>query len=364
MPQKQKVYLTSPVFRQMSDNDRVSPLKREKLKELFTTLDESAALFESEHRFPSSTEIKEVVENEEINIIGCHLSHTITQDIVELDHVRAVCTATAGYNHIAQVPGLLITHTPSVLQQAVADFIIALMLSHLKNIPELNRFVFEGKWQKDLKWDMDAFLGQSLSTLTLGIIGFGEIGQAVAAKLLPWNMKILYSARTRKPEIESSMPNLVYCEDSQTIFREADIVSLNVPLTDETRHLAGKQNLLLMKQGSLLINSARGEVVDMEALLTLLESGESAINLAFDVFDPEPPPMKIIERFHHIAKKNKNLKFIFMPHTASADADTRAEMVIMMLMDILSIALSIADSMYMEKRKNPDIHLIPELRKI
>ena len=415
-----RVYLASPVFRQMAGHEQVSPDKRAKIAQLFKTLEKNSELFESKTRFPSSSEIKTISEQEKINIIGCHLSHTITEDVMPLPHLKAVCTATAGYNHIEGIPKLLemrqsiqpettqaekeraylrppwITHTPSVLQKAVADFIIALILSNLKNIPNLNQYVFNGKWRSDQPWDMDAFLGRSLSSLTLGIIGMGEIGQAVVKKLTPWNMQILYNSRTRNPDLESKIPNLSYCDTPDEIFKKADIVSLNVPLTHATRHLANRRTLSMMKPGALLVNTARGEVVDMEALISLLEAGQIAIDLAFDVFDPEPIPMKMLHRFQQVTKQNRDQKFIFMPHTASADADTRAQMVIMMLHDIIAIARHLQDLDNLPKKREtpaqsmghridthdeerlsmkdlpdametmtpafPDIHLIPELK--
>ncbi|MBF0200990.1 MAG: hypothetical protein HQK66_06715, partial [Desulfamplus sp.] len=338
MSPRPRIYLTSPVFRQMAENHLVSSAKREKIESLFKTIENQGELFESPVRFPSSDEIKKRASEQKTEIIGCHLSHSIAEEITALPHLRAVCTATAGYNHIARHPGILVTHTPSVLQEAVADSIIALVLSSLKNIPGLNSFVFDKKWSCDDKWDMDAFLGRSLSSMTLGIIGLGEIGEALARKLAPWNMTILYTSRTRKQNIEAELPGLVWCHSPSCIFSAADIVSLNVPLTPETRHMAGRDNLSLMKKGSLLVNTSRGEVVDMNALLDMLDSGLITINLALDVFEPEPLPDSIVDRFNKIAGKNKNLRFIFMPHTSSADADTRAEMVIMMLSDILAIA--------------------------
>ncbi|WP_186441123.1 2-hydroxyacid dehydrogenase [Desulfamplus magnetovallimortis] len=359
MKKKCTVYLTSPVFREMAENELVSISKKERITELFKLLEESSNLIESDVRFPSGDTMKEIAENNRVDIIGCHLSHTISGDITNLPHLKAVCTATAGYNHIERTSGLIVTHTPSVLHDAVSDFILSLILSTLKNIPALNSFVFQGKWREDQKWDIDAFLGRSLSTLAVGIIGMGEIGQTLAHKLAPWNMKILYNSRIRKNDLEKKLPCLCYCKEQGEIFRNADIISLNVPLTDKTLHLAGKDQLLMMKRGALLINTARGEVVDMDALLQLLESGDIEINLAFDVFDPEPLPVSMLDRFKNIVEKKPDLKFIFMPHTASADADTRAEMVIMMLSDILTIAEAVNVSNCNIGYLNDKINLIP-----
>jgi len=350
----QKLYLTSPVFKEMSKNRSVSKKRRKKIAALFDQLEIVADVIESQVRFPDSKTMESIVKHHGINLIGCHLSHRIVKPILEHPTVKAVCTATAGYNHIDQIPGVIITHTPSVLQNAVADFTLALILSCFKNIPALNGLVWNNQWGRDQKWDMDAFLGKSISSMTMGIIGLGQIGQELASRLSPWGMKILYYSKTEKPDIEKRFQTLEYSSSLEQVFKESDVVSLHVPLDKSTKHLAGEDLLKLMKPGALLVNTSRGEVVDFKALLRLLESGKISINLAFDVFDPEPIPEPVLAQFKAIAQKSPELQFIFMPHTASSDADTRAEMTIMMLEDLILLAAAgNADDI-------SKVHMIPE----
>jgi glyoxylate reductase len=117
-------------------------------------------------------------------------------------------------------------------------------------------------------------------------------------------------------------------------------VSLHIPLLDATHHIINESLLKLMKKGSLLVNTARGPILNFNDLLRLLETAEISVNLAFDVYENEPLEEKTLRRFQKIAEKNPQLKFIFIPHNASADADTRAQMAIMLLEDIISLANS------------------------
>lgn len=357
MPQlhRPRIYLASPVFRAMLHNTSVAEPLRSLMSNLFHRLDSVATVMESSDRFPQASTIEAAVKQGNINFVGCHLSHPISEACLKTASLKAVCTATAGYNHIHLPAGdVLVTHTPSVLHQAVADFTLTLILSSLRKIPTLNSKVWDGEWTPDKKWDMDAFLSPSLSSLTLGIIGMGEIASALVSKLVPWNMRILYHSRTRKPELEKQHLNLVYCPDPELIFQDADIVSLHTPLTPETHGLAGRRCLEKMKPGSLLVNTSRGDIVDFKALLSLLESGSISIHLAFDVFDPEPLPEMMLKRFTEIRKAHPELSLIFLPHVASADADTRARMTAMMIQDLITLATALSwDDL-------TPIHLIPE----
>jgi glyoxylate reductase len=168
----------------------------------------------------------------------------------------------------------------------------------------------------------------------------GEIGKEITKRLYPWGVKILYYDIKQMTEFENEYPNIQYVSDLEQIFSQADIVSLHVPLMKATRHLASTNLLRKMKKGALLVNTSRGPVVDTEALLKLLENEEINIHLAFDVFEQEPIDMQTLTRFKAIKEKHPELKFIFIPHNASADADTRAEMAIIFLQDIITIASS------------------------
>lgn len=354
---KLKCYFTTPVFREIADHPKVSDEKRKKILELWDKLAEVAELRVSEMRFPPEEEITKNIRNWGAQIVGCHLSHPITSEMLKDSEVVAICTSTAGYNHIAQEPGIIITHTPGVLHRTVADFTIAAILANLRNIVGLHNFVWEGDWKIGQKWDLDENLSSTIDNLTLGIIGMGEIGKEITKRVYPWGVKILYYDIQQQEKFEQTYPNIQYVNNLEQIFSQSDIISLHIPLMDATYHIVNENLLKLMKKGSLLVNTARGTVLDFENLLKLLENNEIEINLAFDVFEHEPIDEDSLFRFKKIAEKKPKLKFVFIPHNASADADTRAQMAIMLLEDMIRIATASSLSDLESTR------LIPELKR-
>ena len=340
--QKSSVYLTSPVFRKMADNEKVSIGLRDQIRQNYQKLAEISDVTESTERFPDAETIRSGVETCRADFIGCHLSHEINKETLLQTCVKGVATSTAGYNHIADTDGVLITNTPSVLDKATADYTIAAILSNLRSITELHNYVCDGKWEKGQKWDLDNNLGNSIDNLTLGIVGMGGIGREVVRRLAPWGVNIIYHSRTRKHEFEKEYPGLQYVESIEVLFESSDIVSLHVLLNESTRHLVNEDMLRKMKAGSLLVNTARGEVIDFEALIRLLKAGEIHINLALDVYDPEPLSPDSLNDLKDIMADGRGLKFTLLPHNASADADTRAMMTIMMLKDLLQMVQSVS----------------------
>lgn len=353
-----KCYLTTPVFREIANHPKVSMKKKERILELWNRLEEATNLKVSDKRFPSNCDIEETIRNWGAHIIGCHLSHPISSEMLKDSNVIAVCTSTAGYNHIAQEPGILITHTPGVLHHTVADFTISVILANLRNIVELHNYVWNGDWQAGQKWDLDENINQTIENLTLGIVGLGEIGKELVKRLYPWGIKIVYNDIQPQEEIEKKYSRIQFYDSLEALFAQSDIVSLHVPLMKSTYHLVGEELLKKMKKGALLVNTARGPIVDFQALLKLLENKEIEINLSFDVYEQEPIDDSTLERFKNVVTQNPFLRFIFIPHNASADSETRAKMAIMILEDMISIA---------ESNSGEDlssIRLIPEQRKL
>ena len=167
---KPKCYLTTPVFREIAYNDKLSEEKRKELDKLWKILERNSILKVSDNRFPSESEMKDIVSNWKPHVIGCHLSHKITEEMLIKSNVMAVCTSTAGYNHINRHPGILITHTPGVLHHTVADFTISLITSNLRNIVGNHNYIWEGRWKPGQKWDLDENLSSTIDSKTLGII--------------------------------------------------------------------------------------------------------------------------------------------------------------------------------------------------
>lgn len=351
---KVKCYLTTPVFHEIANHSKVSDSNKKKILELWEKLQQETELKVSDTRFPSKKNITDAIQNWGAQIIGCHLSHPITAEMLNKTDVVAICTSTAGYNHIAQEPGILITHTPGVLHETVADFTIAVIVSNLRNIVELHNFVWNEQWKQGQKWDLDENLSSMIDNRTLAIIGLGEIGKELTKRLYPWGVKILYYDIHRQVEFEKQFPEIQFIPSLEDIFSQADIVSLHVPLMDATHHMVSEKLLSKMKKGALLVNTSRGAVVHFEDLLELLEKQKIEIHLAFDVYEEEPIAKETLTRFKKIAEDNPKFRFIFIPHNASADANTRAQMAIMILEDMISIAESNSG------RDLDSLRLIPE----
>ena len=213
-------------------------------------------------------------------------------------------------------------HTPDVLTEVCADFTWALLSAICRRIPESFFEVQNGIWRP---WGPDVLLGADLFGSTLGIVGLGRIGLAVAKRAYGFNMNILYYSRTRKPELESSF-NLKYVP-LETLLAKSDFVSLHVNLSEETLHLLNADTIKLMKQSAYLVNISRGKVVDSEALTTAILTNQIA-GAALDVFDPEP-----ISQNHPLLHQHN---VIITPHIASASAPVRNKMAQMAVDNIIA----------------------------
>jgi glyoxylate reductase len=353
-----KIYLASNVFtiEEIGSNEYINLKIRERIKELWKQLAEIAEIKYFNGRFPNNEQIRSEIEDFRPEILGCHLSHNINSEILEKSEIFAVLTSTAGYDHIqrTQEDNILIINTPGVLHETVADYTIALILANLRNIVDLHQYVWEGDWTHKDKWDLDQNLSSVLSNKTLGIVGLGEIGSTVIKKLYSWGLKIIYTDLTRHPEFEVQYPPIEYREYIKEIFSNADIISLHIPLNQSTENLINRDLLKLMKRNALLINTARGSIINFDDLLQLLEKKEIQIHLAFDVYPEEPLHPKLLERFKKIKKEQPYLRMILMPHNASADADTRGKMDMLFLEDLIKI---IKSSRIEDLR---EVHLISE----
>lgn len=205
--------------------------------------------------------------------------------------------------------GVLVCNTPGVLHESCADFTMGLMLSLARNIAYGDRRIRAREWTV---FDQIPYLGTDVYGATLGIVGIGLIGMAVARRARAFDMDVLYHSRTRKPDAEQSL-GLQWRADMDAVLAEADFVSLHVPLLPETEYLIGERELALMKRGAYLINTTRGRTVDPRALYDALTRGEIA-GAALDVTDPEPIP--------HDDPLLSLENVLFTPHIASASRQT------------------------------------------
>jgi glyoxylate reductase len=358
MKYKAKIFFTTNVFstKEIGSSGLISENYLKNLTHLWQQLDQISEFKTFNGRFPSEKEIKEKIEIYNPDILGCHLSHSISSKILKNSRIFAVCTSSAGYNHIqrTQEDDILITHTPGVLQETVADYTIAIIMANLRNLIDLHSYVWNNQWLPDHKWDLDQKLSSVITNKTLGIVGLGEIGKEVVKKLYPWGVKIQYYDIKRMKKFEKSFPLVEFKENMEDVFRESDIVSIHVPLNKHTKNLVTRDNLKLMKKNALLVNTARGGVLDLNALLELLEKKELQIHIAFDVYPTEPIDSKTLTRLKNIKREQPNIRMILFPHNASADANTRAKMAILFLEDIIKIIRSSS----LEDLK--ETHIIPE----
>jgi gluconate 2-dehydrogenase len=231
--------------------------------------------------------------------------------------LRATSTISVGYDNFdvdaLNARNVLLMHTPTVLTETVADTLMALVLSSARRVVEVAERVKAGEWTKSIGPD---WFGTDVHGKTLGIVGMGRIGLALAQRAhFGFNMPILYNARRQHKEAEERF-NARHC-DLDTLLQEADFVCLILPLTDETHHLMGKAQFEKMKKSAIFINAGRGPVVDEQALITALKNGE--IHAAgLDVFEQEPLPAS--------SELLKMPNVVALPHIGSATHETRYNM--------------------------------------
>lgn len=255
------------------------------------------------------------------------LTDTIDGEVIDAagSNLKVIANYAVGYNNIdveeATKRGIMVTNTPGVLTETTADLAWALMMAIARRIVEADRFVREGKFRG---WEPMLLLGTDVHGATLGIVGFGRIGQAMARRALGFNMKVLYYDNARVPEQVEKELKATYV-DLPTLLRESDFVSLHVPLTKETHHLIGEKELRMMKRGAYLVNTARGPVVDEKALVKALKEGWIK-GAALDVFENEPEVEPDLLKLDNV---------VLAPHIASASYATRSKMSIMVAENII-----------------------------
>jgi glyoxylate reductase len=249
----------------------------------------------------------------------CMLNDKVDAELLAAaPRLRMAATVSVGYDNIdvtaCTAKKVIATNTPGVLDDTTADFAWALMLAIARRLVEGDAWVRAGKWTG---FAMDQLLGGDVYGKTLGIIGFGRIGQCVARRAVGFRMRVIYSGRKRAPaEVEREM-NAEFVEQDR-LLEKADFVSLHVPLTPQTRHLICKESLEKMKRTAFLINTSRGPVVDEEALADALENKKIA-GAGLDVYEHEP---KVNPKL--MARRD----VILAPHIGSATVETRTRMMV------------------------------------
>ncbi|WP_420475825.1 2-hydroxyacid dehydrogenase [Noviherbaspirillum sp. ST9] len=245
-------------------------------------------------------------------------SERITADMLAANpSLKAVCNMAVGFNNIdvdaATKAGIMVTNTPDVLNETTADFAWALLLATARRVTESEHWLRAGKWNK---WRFDTFLGADVHGSTLGIIGMGRIGQAIARRSMGFDMKVIYHNRSRvAPELEARANNARYV-GKEELLKTADHVMLALPYSPQVHHIIGAVELAMMKPTATLVNIARGGIVDDAALIVALRANRLAA-AGLDVFENEPA-------FDPAFLSLSNV--VLTPHIASASEPTRRAM--------------------------------------
>ncbi len=242
----------------------------------------------------------------------------VDKDVIDAakGRVKIIANYGVGYNNIdveyAAKCGIIVTNTPDPVIEPTAELAFALMLAAARRISECDRKM---RIPNGLKWGLLENLGQSLSGKTLGIVGMGRIGQALARRALANGMKIIYSNRNQVSQAieEKYSAQYVTLDD---LLKMSDVVSLHTPLTDETYHLINSERLVLMKKSAILINTARGPVIDEAALIVALKN-KSIFSAALDVYEFEPNVSKELLELDNV---------VLAPHNGTATVEARNEM--------------------------------------
>jgi len=257
----------------------------------------------------------------------CLLTDRIDADVIAAaTRLRGIANCAAGYDNIdlgaATRKGIAVSNAPGVLTETTADLAWALILAVARRIPAADRFTRAGLFTG---WGIMLMLGADVHGKTLGIVGAGRIGTAVAVRARGFRMKILYCSPERNDRLERELGAARV--DLDRLLRESDFVSLHVPLTPETRHLIGERELALMKPGAFLINTSRGAAIDEAALVRALREKRIA-GAGLDVYEGEP-------RLQEGMRDLDNA--VLLPHIGSASFETRSRMAEMAAMNLVAM---------------------------
>jgi glyoxylate reductase len=306
---KPKIYLTRPLFEDA----------RQILNEHF-----EVEYWADPERIPRSTLLSAVRERE---ALVCLLTEKVNEELLQAGpKLRIVANVAVGYDNIDLAActrhGVVATNTPGVLDETTADFAWTLLMSVARRVVEGDHIARSGEWKG---WDLDQLCGADVWGKTLGILGFGRIGRAVARRSKGFKMRVLYHDAIRAPaEVEAELG--AEFADFNKVLGESDFVTVHVPLLPETRQLISTPQLVRMKSTAFLINTSRGPVVDEAALVAALERGKIA-GAALDVYENEP--------FIHPGLRRPNV--VLAPHIASASLETRTKMACMAAENVVAV---------------------------
>lgn len=255
------------------------------------------------------------------------LSDTVDRELMQHSpHLKIIANYAVGFNNIdlqaAKELKIMVTNTPDILTAATADLTWALLLAVSKRVVEGDRYVRNGKFSG---WGPLLMLGGDVTGKTIGIVGAGRIGQAVARRARGFEMNILYHSPRPKADFEQQVPAR-YC-GFDTLIAEADYISFHCPLTEQTHHLLNRNNIYQVKKNAYIINTARGPVIEESALIDALKSGHLA-GAGLDVYEFEPRLSPGLTDLPNV---------VLLPHVGSGTTETRREMALMAARNIIAV---------------------------
>jgi glyoxylate reductase len=253
----------------------------------------------------------------------CLLTDPVDREVIDAaPALKIVANVAVGFNNVdvpyARARGIVVTNTPDVLTEAVADFTWAMILAITRRLSEGERLVRSREWKG---WALDQLLGMELRGKQLGLVGTGRIARAVAARAPAFGMRVVYAARRPVQSFDAEITSL------DRLLVTSDVISLHVPLTPETRHLIDRKSLARMKRSAYLVNTARGPVVDEEALAWALQNHLLA-GAALDVYEHEPAVQPDLLTLENV---------LLLPHLGSATTETRTAMADLAVENVLAV---------------------------
>jgi glyoxylate reductase len=259
----------------------------------------------------------------------CQITDTIDDEVLAASaDLRVVSNIAVGYNNIdvaaAKRRNIVVTNTPDVLTETTADFAWALLMAAARRVVEADAYARSGQWKR---WQWDLLWGVDVYGKTLGVLGFGRIGRAVARRARGFNMRVLYHDTVHADAAAERELGATYV-DKDTLFAESDFVSVHTLLTPDTRHLVNASLLKRMKTSAILVNAARGPIVDEAALVQALTERWIA-GAGLDVFEDEPTIHPGLLRLKE--------SVVLAPHLASASYDTRLAMAMLAVKNCLAV---------------------------
>jgi glyoxylate reductase len=309
---KPKVYVTRQLF-----DEAIEILEEHAEVEVYEGVDDA---------IPRELLLEKVVDVEGLLPL---LTERIDAEVMDAaEGLKVVSNYAVGYNNIdvaaATERGIYVTNTPGILTDTTADAAFALLMAAARRIPEADRHIRAKGWIN--AWGPRMFIGTDVHGKTLGILGMGRIGSAIAKRAKGFDMTVIYHDIYRREDLEEEL-GVVY-KSREEVLKEADFVSLHVPLTPETHHMIGAGELAAMKETAILINTSRGPVVDEEALYEALREGAIA-GAGLDVFEVEPiNPGSPLLGLDNI---------VLTPHLASGSVETRTKMAVTAATNLVSV---------------------------